>query len=124
MCISKSNRGFTILEVIISLVIVAISITVFINLLGNSTMLRSKVNEYDERYFAAIEKTEQAFLGLLNDSKIQNNDKTVLQGTIEGKDFNWHIEEIKDDYFKESNEDVYIYTVYVDGIEISSVVSK
>lgn len=124
MCISKSNRGFTILEVIISLVIVAISITVFINLLGNSTMLRSKVNEYDERYFAAIEKTEQAFLGLLNDSKIQNNDKTVLQGTIEGKDFNWQIEEIKDDYFKESNEDVYIYTVYVDGIEISSVVSK
>ncbi len=58
----QNDSGFTILEVIVALVIVGISITVFVRILGNSSMLRAKVNDYDERLDVAVLKTEQTFL--------------------------------------------------------------
>lgn len=120
----KSDRGFTILEVIIALAIVAISLTAFIKLLGNSTMLRTKVNDYDDRYDVAIIKTEQAFLGLLDLNNDQGDDKKKWQGTTADSGINWIIEKGKDDDSEENNENVYFYTVFVDGIEVSSVGKK
>ncbi len=119
--VRKSNKGFTILEVIIALAIVAISLTAFIKLLGNSTMLRTKVNEYDDRYDVAITKAEQAFLGLLDSNNDQSGDKKKWQGTTADSGINWIIEKGKDDDSEENNEDIYFYTVFVDGIEVSSV---
>lgn len=124
MCFFKNNKGFTILEVIISLVIVAISITAFIKLLGNSTMLRSKINEYDKRYFVAIAKTEETFLGLQGGNDARSGDTLIRQGTTENEGISWQIVEEKDDISGGKNKDAYFYTVSVDGIEISSVALK
>ena len=124
MCVNKNNKGFTILEIIVSLVILAISITIFVQLLGNSTMIRTKVNDYDERIDVAITKTEQAFLGLLNTNNTQSKDKNSWQGTDEERGIDWHIVEEKDADIKGNNKNVYFYTVAVDGIEISSVSIK
>ncbi len=117
----QNDRGFTILEVIIALVIVSISMVMFVKLLGNSSMLRAKVNDYDERLDIAIMKTEQTFLGLLDGNSTQGNDERVLSGKTSDKDINWRIKEKKDDSFSKQDKDVYIYTVTVDGIDISSV---
>lgn len=124
MCVNKNNKGFTILEIIVSLVIVAISITIFVQLLGNSTMIRTKINDYDERIDVAITKTEQAFLGLLNTNNAQSNDKNSWQGTDEERGIDWYIKEERDADTKGNNKNVYFYTVTVDGIEISSVSIK
>ena len=117
----QNDSGFTILEVIISLVIVGISITMFVRLLGNSSMLRVKVNDYDDRLDVAISKTEQKFLGLLENNSTQGDNKRVLMGKTSDKGINWRIEEEKDDSFSKHGKDVYIYTVSVEGIDISSV---
>ncbi len=117
----QNDRGFTILEVIISLVIVGISITMFVRLLGNSSMLRAKVNDYDERLDIVISKTEQKFLGMLDNNSTQGDNERVLMGKTSDKGINWRIEEEKEDSFSKHNKVVYIYTVSVDGIDISSV---
>ena len=117
----QSDNGFTILEVIVALVIVGISVTTFVRLLGNSSMLRAKVNDYDERLDVAILKTEQTFLGVIEDFSAQGNDKNVLRGKIADRDINWHIEGENDDSFSAHERGVYLYTVTVDGIDISSV---
>ncbi len=117
----QNNRGFTILEVIISLVIVGISITMFVRLLGNSSMLRVKVNDYDERLDIVISKTEQKFLGLLDNNSTQGDNERVLMGKTSDKGINWRIAEEKDDSFIKHDKLVYIYTVSVEGIDLSSV---
>ncbi len=117
----QNDSGFTILEVIISLVIVSISLVIFIKLLGNSSMLRAKVNDHDDRLDVAISKTEQTFLGLLDNNSTQGGNERVLSGKTSDKGINWRIEEEKDDSFSKHDKDVYIYTVSVDGIDISSV---
>ena len=117
----QNDSGFTILEVIIALVIVSISMVMFVKLLGNSSMLRAKVNDYDERLDIVISKTEQKFLGLLDNNSTQGDNERVLMGKTSDKGINWRIEEEKDDSFSKHDKDVYIYTVSVDGIDISSV---
>ena len=119
----QNDNGFTILEVMVALVIVGISITVFIRILGNSSMLRAKVNDYDERLDVAILKTEQIFLGLLEEGFAQDGEG-ILQGKIADKDINWRIEGANDDSFSAHERGVYLYTVTVDGIDISSVALK
>ncbi len=126
------SRGFTILEVIVSLVIVGISITAFIRLLGNSTMFRSKLNEHDERHLIAITKAEETFLGLLDGADARSGDKSVIQGTMESSNIDWHVEKVMDETpedemgnnSEEGGKAAYFYTVTVDGIEISSVTLK
>ncbi len=117
----QNDNGFTILEVIVALVIVGVSITTFVRLLGNSSMLRAKVNDYDERLDVAILKTEQTFLGVIEGFSAQDNDKNVLSGKIADRDINWRIEGENDDSFSAHERGVYLYTVTVDGIDISSV---
>ncbi len=116
----QNDSGFTILEVIVALVIVGISVTTFVRLLGNSSMLRAKVNDYDERLDVAILKTEQTFLGVIEDFSVQDNGKNVLSGKIADRDINWRIEGENDDSFSAHERGVYLYTVTVDGIDISS----
>jgi prepilin-type N-terminal cleavage/methylation domain-containing protein len=117
----QNDSGFTILEVMVALVIVGVSVTTFVRLLGNSSMLRAKVNDYDERLDVAILKTEQTFLGLLEEGSAQGNDKKVLRGKIADRDINWRIESENDDSFSAHERGVYLYTVTVDGVDISSV---
>ena len=117
----QNDSGFTILEVIVALVIVGVSVTTFVRLLGNSSMLRAKVNDYDERLDVAILKAEQTFLGVIEDLPAQDNGKKVLRGKIADRDINWRIEGENDDSFSEHERGVYLYTVTVDGIDISSV---
>ncbi len=117
----QNDSGFTILEVIIALVIVGISVTTFVRLLGNSSMLRVKVNDYDERLDVAILKAEQTFLGAIEDFPAKYDDKKVLRGKIADRDINWRIEGENDDSFSEHERGVYLYTVTVDGVDISSV---
>jgi prepilin-type N-terminal cleavage/methylation domain-containing protein len=62
---TQNNRGFTIIEVIVALVIVGVSITMFVRLLGSSAMLRGKINDYDERLEIAVAKGEQSFMCLI-----------------------------------------------------------
>ncbi|MBT6228577.1 MAG: prepilin-type N-terminal cleavage/methylation domain-containing protein [Candidatus Scalindua sp.] len=117
----QNNRGFTIIEVIVALVIVGVSITMFVRLLGNSAMLRGKINNYDERLEVAVTKAEQSFLGLIEFSFDLDNNKNIMQGKVEGRDINWHIEDESVDGFDGYDRDVYLYTVSVDGVDISSV---
>ncbi len=117
----KSYSGFTIIEVIVALVIVGVSITMFVRLLGNSAMLRGKINNYDERVEIAITKSEQSFLGLVETGFDLDNDKNVIQDKIEGRDINWRLEEERVDGFSGYERDVYFYTVSVEGVDISSV---
>ena len=117
----QNDSGFTILEVIVALVIVGISVTTFVRLLGNSSMLRAKVNDYDERMDVAILKAEQIFLEGIKDFSAQDNDKKVLKGKIADRDINWRIEGENDDSFSAHERGVYLYTVTVDGVDISSV---
>ena len=122
MCKStQNNRGFTIIEVIVALVIVGVSITMFIRLLGNSAMLRGKINNYDERLEIAVVKAEQSFLGLIEAGFDLDNDKNIIQGKIEGRDINWRIEDESIDGFSGFERDVYFYTVSVEGVNISSI---
>ncbi len=117
----QNDSGFTILEVIVALVIVGVSVTTFVRLLGNSSMLRAKVNDYDERLDVAILKTEQTFLGIIEGFSAQDNGKNVLSGKIADRDINWRIEGENDDSFSAHERGAYLYTVTVDGIDISSV---
>ena len=117
----QNDNGFTILEVIVALVIVGVSITTFVRLLGNSSMLRAKVNDYDERLDVAILKAEQTFLGAIEGFSAKDDDKKVLKGKIADRDINWRIEGENDDSFSEHERGVYLYTVTVDGVDISSV---
>ncbi len=118
---NQNDSGFTILEVIVALVIVGVSVTTFVRLLGNSSMLRAKVNDYDERLDVAILKAEQTFLGVIENFPAQDDDKKVLKGKIADRDINWRIEGEKDDSFSAHERGVYLYTVTVDGVDISSV---
>ncbi len=117
----QNNRGFTIIEVIVALIIVGVSITMFVRLLGNSAMLRGKINDYDERLEIAVVKAEQSFLGLMEAGFDLDNDKNIIQGKIEGRDINWRIEDESIDGFSGYERDVYFYTVSVEGVDISSV---
>lgn len=117
----QNNRGFTIIEVIVALVIVGVSITIFVRLLGSSAMLRGKINDYDERLEIAVVKSEESFLGLLEAGFDLDNDKNIIQGKIEGRDINWRIEDEGIDGFSGYERDVYFYTVSVEGVDISSV---
>lgn len=117
----QNDSGFTILEIIVALVIVGISVTTFVRLLGNSSMLRAKVNDYDERLDVAILKAEQTFLGAIEGFPAQGDDKKVLKGKIADRDINWRIEGENDDSFSAHERGVYLYTVSVDGVDISSV---
>ena len=117
----QNDNGFTILEVIVALVIVGVSVTTFVRLLGNSSMLRAKVNDYDERLDVAILKAEQTFLGVIEDLPDQDNGKKALRGKIADRDINWRIEGENDDSFSAHERGVYLYTVTVDGVDISSV---
>jgi prepilin-type N-terminal cleavage/methylation domain-containing protein len=117
----QNNRGFTIIEVIVALVIVGVSITMFVRLLGNSAMLRGKINNYDERLEIAVTKAEQSFLGLIEAGFDLDNDKNIIQGKIEGREINWRLEDESVDGFSGYDRDVYFYTVSVDGVDISSV---
>jgi prepilin-type N-terminal cleavage/methylation domain-containing protein len=118
----EKNCGFTILEVIVALVIVGVSITMFISLLGHSAKLRSKVNDYDERLNVAITKVEYGFLGLVEGSSTElDNGRSVFKGKNEGTDINWQIVDERFDGFRGYDRDVFLYTVSVDGIDISSV---
>ncbi|MCP4254701.1 MAG: prepilin-type N-terminal cleavage/methylation domain-containing protein [Candidatus Scalindua sp.] len=116
-----NNRGFTIIEVIIALVIVGVSVTIFIRLLGSSAMLRGKVNNYDERVEIAVTKAEQSFLGLIKTGFDLDNNKSIVRGKIEGRDINWRLEDEKVDGFSSFDRDVYFYSVSVDGVDFSSV---
>ncbi|MHC4321870.1 MAG: prepilin-type N-terminal cleavage/methylation domain-containing protein [Planctomycetota bacterium] len=117
----QNNRGFTIIEVIVALVIVGVSITMFVRLLGNSAMLRGKINNYDEKLEIAVTKAEQSFLGLIEAGFDLDNDKNIIQGKIEGREINWRLEDESVDGFSGYDRDVYFYTVSVDGVDISSV---
>ncbi len=118
---TQNNRGFTIIEVIVALVIVGVSITMFVRLLGNSAMLRGKLNDYDERLKIAVVKSEQSFLGLIEAGFDLDNDKNIIRGKIEGRDINWRVEDESIDGFSGYERDVYFYTVSVEGVDISSV---
>ncbi len=117
----QNNRGFTIIEFIVALVIVGVSITIFVRLLGSSAMLRGKMNNYDERMEIAVTKTEQSFLGLIKTGFDLSNDKNIVHGKIEGRDINWRLEDRNVDGFSGYDRDVFFYTVSVDGVNISSV---
>ena len=117
----QNSRGFTIIEVIVALIIVGVSITMFVRLLGNSAMLRGKINDYDERMEIAVVKAEQSFLGLMAAGFDLDNDKNIIQGKIEGRDINWRLEVESIDGFSGYERDVYSYTVSVEGVDISSV---
>ena len=117
----QNSRGFTIIEVIVALVIVGVSITMFVRLLGNSAMLRGKINNYDERLEVAVTKAEQSFLGLVEFGFDLDNNKNIIQGKVEGRDVNWRLEDESVDGFSGYDRDVYLYTVSVDGVDISSV---
>jgi prepilin-type N-terminal cleavage/methylation domain-containing protein len=118
---TQNNRGFTIIEVIVALVIVGVTITMFVRLLGNSAMLRGKLNDYDERLEIAVVKSEQSFLGLIEAGFDLDNDKNIIKGKIEGRDINWRIEDESIDGFSGFEREVYFYTVSVEGVDISSV---
>jgi prepilin-type N-terminal cleavage/methylation domain-containing protein len=117
----QNNRGFTIIEVIVALVIVGVSMTIFVRLLGSSAMLRGKMNNYDERVEIAVTKAEQSFLGLIGAGFDLDNNKNIIQGKVEGRDINWRLEDESIDGFSGYEKDVYFYTVSVDGVDISSV---
>ncbi|MBT3879538.1 MAG: type II secretion system protein [Candidatus Scalindua sp.] len=117
----QNNRGFTIIEVIVALVIVGVSITMFVRLLGSSAMLRGKINEYDARLEVAVAKAELSFLGLVETGFDLDNNKNIIEGKIEGKDINWRLEEESIDGFSGYERDVYLYTVSVEGVDISSI---
>ncbi len=119
--IKQNKRGFTIIEVIVALAIVGVSVTIFVRLLGSSAMLRGKMNDYDERLEVAVTKAEQSFLGLIKAGFDLDNSKNIVQGKIKGRDINWRIEDESVDGFSGYDRDVYLYTVSVDGVDISSV---
>ena len=74
-------------------------------------MLRAKVNEYDERLDIVISKTEQKFLGLLDNNSTQGDNERALSGKTSDKGINWRMEEEKDDSVSKQDKNVYIYTV-------------
>jgi len=117
----QNNCGFTIIEVIVALVIVGVSITMFVRLLGNSAMLRGKINDYNERLEIAVTKAEESFLGLIDGSLDVGNESNTVKGKIEDRNINWRLDEEGADGFSGYKRDVYFYTVTVDGVNISSV---
>ena len=117
----RDNRGFTIIEVIVALVIVGVSITMFVRLLGSSAMLRGKLNEYDARLEVAVAKAELSFLGLVETGSDLDNNKKIIQSKIEGRDINWRLEDESIEDFSGYERDVYLYTVSVEGVDITSV---
>lgn len=124
-CFGTFNKGFTILEVIVSLMIVAVSLTAFIQLLGNAAHLRVKVNDHHDRLNVAVTKAEEAFLGLLDGSGDKGADKNLWQGTIQDTGITWRVEEEREEEEEivggGGKKDVFFYTVLVEGVELSSI---
>lgn len=118
---NQSDSGFTIIEIIVALVIVGVSVTIFVRLLGSSAMLRGKINNYDERMEIAVTKAEQSFLGLIGAGFDPGNSKNIVQGRIEDRGINWRLEDKNIDGFSGYERDVYLFYVSVDGVGISSV---
>jgi len=117
----QNNRGFTILEIMVALAIVGISMTIFVRLLGNSAMIRGKINDYDERVEIAVSKAEHSFLGLIEGGFGLDYNKNTIQGRVEGSGINWRLEDESIEGFSGYERDVYFYTVSVEGVDISSV---
>ena len=69
----KNNKGFTLVEVIISLMILSISLVVFISLFGNAVTQISDSKSITNETFALQEKME---------NKIINDKKGFVEGTL------------------------------------------
>ncbi|MEA1975352.1 MAG: prepilin-type N-terminal cleavage/methylation domain-containing protein, partial [Bacillota bacterium] len=69
----KNNKGFTLVEVIISLMILSISLVVFISLFGNAVTMISDSKTITNETFALQEKME---------NKIINDKKGFVEGTL------------------------------------------
>ncbi|MGQ3686173.1 MAG: type IV pilus modification PilV family protein [Candidatus Loosdrechtia sp.] len=73
-------KGFTILEIMVALVIMGISLSIFFSLVGNSSRLRGKIDEHTRLLLLARSKTEEVFLGILEGIPIAAGEKNILEG--------------------------------------------
>ncbi|MCF6157588.1 MAG: type II secretion system protein [wastewater metagenome] len=73
-------NGFTILEIMVALAITGISISIFFSLIGNSSRLRGRIDEHTKQVLLARNKTEEAFLGILEKNYIIGDEKRLYEG--------------------------------------------
>lgn len=64
---SRVNGGFTLIEVMVALAIVAVSLAVFIGIIGDSLRMRGKLDDHARLINTARVKAEELELGLTQD---------------------------------------------------------
>lgn len=96
-----NKSGFTILEVMVALAIIGIAIGVFFSLIGNSSRLRGKIDRHSTLLLLARTKTEEAFLGILDQKQAVLGGKANFEGVTKDG-VQWKISET--DSQKESEE--------------------
>lgn len=122
----NSKMGFTLLEVIVALAIVGISLGVYMSLIGTSFKLKGKVDDHARKVLVAIQKAEEAHLGLLGDNYASGGDKRVWEGVTEDG-IEWKVVESDKKDLDEKNkpvEGIIFYDVVAGGINISSIRSE
>ena len=122
----NSEKGFTLLEVIVALAIVGISLGVYMSLIGTSFRLQRKVDDHAKRVLVAIRKAEEAHLGLLGNNYTSRDNQRIWKGT--SKDgIVWKVIESDKRDVKEKNKPVkgiVFYDVVAGGVNISSIRSE
>lgn len=99
--LQNSLTGFTILEVMVALAIMAISLSIFFSLVGNSSKLRGRIDEHIRLVLLARTKTEEAFLGILGKSYTNMDEKKFFEGKTKNG-IPWKVIEV--DAYKEEKE--------------------
>ncbi|HHT9125594.1 MAG TPA: prepilin-type N-terminal cleavage/methylation domain-containing protein [Candidatus Brocadiia bacterium] len=121
-----TDLGFTLLEVIVALAIVGISLGVYMSLIGTSFRLKGKVDDHTKKVLFAIQKAEEAHLGLLGDKYASGDNKRVWEGVTEDGVV-WKVLESDGRDLAEKNKPVdgiTFYDVVAGGMNISSIRSE
>ena len=122
----NSKMGFTLLEVIVALAIVGISLGVYMSLIGTSFRLKGKVDDHAKKVLVAIQKAEEAHLGLLGDKRTLGDSRRVWEGVTEDGTA-WKVVENDKKDIEERNkpvEGIVFYDVVAGGVNISSIRSE
>lgn len=93
--------GFTVLEVMVALAIMAVSLSIFFSLVGNSSKLRGRIDDHIKLVLLARTKTEEAFLGILEKAPINLDEKKIFEGKTKNG-IQWKVVEV--DTYKEEKE--------------------
>lgn len=111
-----SSRGFTLLEVLVGMALMGMCVAVLLSLVADNLRLTRKLKGRNKELFLAINKTEEAYLGILGDEFEKVGNKKVWRG-LSKNGVPWKVVE---ETSKESKE-ILLYNINLVGLKLQGV---